>query len=507
MSMLLSTLFQGTEYRLISGSMRRRVSSIEENSGKVVKDSLFVAIIGFEVDGHSYIPKAIENKAGCIVVDSDRKSFPDDELISLYGDSDITIIEVKSTRRALAILCAAFFNHPEDRMDLVGVTGTKGKTTTTYMIHNILELDDNASGLIGTVGKCFGKEERETKNTTPDAHELFADLEEMALKQFDSCVMEVSSQGLKLDRVYGIRFDIGCFTNFYEDHISANEHPDMRDYLESKLVLFDNTKTAVINADCAVAKQVINYASSRCPVYTYGLTEDSDCYAKNIRHEVRNGVSGSLFNLVCPWYEGEVFLSLPGKFNVYNALCAICTAGLLKVDFETVLKGLATAKVPGRVQPVENKLGLSILIDYAHNAASLESVLKSLSEYTKGDIISVFGCGGNRSYTRRREMGVVSGNFANYTIITSDNPRDEEPMSIIAMIEEGIMSTGGKYEVVEDRAQAIQKAISMAKPGDTVVIAGKGHENYQEFEHKRRIFFSDSKVASDVVLALEEKKQ
>ncbi|MCQ2528127.1 MAG: UDP-N-acetylmuramoyl-L-alanyl-D-glutamate--2,6-diaminopimelate ligase [Saccharofermentans sp.] len=505
MSILLSTLMQGAQFTNIAGSMNRRVSAVEYDSRKLQENSLFVAIKGFTSDGHSYIESAIKSGAKTIVVNKERDLFPNEKLVALASEHDVTFLEMDDTRKGIAVLSAQFYNHPEDRLDLVGVTGTKGKTTITFMIHEILKRDDHATGLIGTVCNMIGDEKRAASHTTPESHEVYELLEEMAKKQFDSCVMEVSSQGLKLDRVHGLRFDVGCFTNLYEDHIGGNEHPDMDDYLNCKLKIFDSSRTAVVNRDCLVVDTVIEYASARCPVYTYGLTEESDCYAKDIKKKRINGVTGTEFYVVSPWYEGTVFMALPGKFNVYNALCAICTAGLLKVDFETVKEALANVHVPGRVQPVPNKLDVTILVDYAHNAASLENVIETVKEYSDGNVITVFGCGGNRSATRRFEMGEVSGKLSDYTIITSDNPRKEEPLAIIDNIVTGMTRTDGKYEVVVDRAQAIEKAISMANPGDTVLIAGKGHENYQIFADKT-IHFDDSEVALEVVNRLESEK-
>lgn len=502
MMLSLLTLFQGMEYRIICGPRRRSITSVEDDSREIKTGSLFVAIMGYQVDGHSYIPKAVEMQAGAIVVDANRTSFSEEEILQKYGTCNVTFVEVDNTRRALALLCASYYNHPEDRLDLVGITGTKGKTTASYMIHNILKLDDHETGLVGTVCVMIGDKKIITKNTTPGAKEVFNLLEQMAIDQLDSCVMEVSSQALKLDRVYGIRYDVGCFTNLYLDHISENEHSDMDEYLQCKLMLFDQSKIAVVNSDSDVSEKVISYASKRCPVFTYGLTEDSDCYATNIRCDKQNDYVGTSFDLVCPWYEGEVFVSLPGKFNVYNALCAICTAGLLKVDFETVKKGLASTEVPGRVQPIENKLGKNILVDYAHNAASLDSLISAMREYTTGRIITVFGCGGDRSTTRRGEMGLVSGKLADYTIVTSDNPRTEEPSQIIDMIVDGIKKTNGKYEVIVDREKAIRRAVEFAKPGDMVLIAGKGHEDYQIFAD-RTIHFDDAEVATQIVREIE----
>jgi UDP-N-acetylmuramoyl-L-alanyl-D-glutamate--2,6-diaminopimelate ligase len=506
MSIILSTLLQGLDYTLLAGDLKSRITSVEYDSRKVNESGLFVAIKGFTSDGHGFIKKALESGAACIVAEKTRDILSDDELIALAGEHNAAVVTTDDTRKAIAILSANFYEHPEDRLDLVGVTGTKGKTTVTFMLHEILKRDDHGTGLMGTVCNLVGDEKRKASHTTPESHEIYEFLEELARKNFDSCVMEVSSQGLKLDRVYGLKFDVGCFTNLYEDHIAPNEHPDMEDYLNCKLKIFDSSAIGVVNRDCDVADKVLEYATSRCRVYTYGLTSESDCYATDIKTVRKGSVTGTEFNVVSPWYEGPMFVSLAGKFNVYNALCAICVAGILKVSYPKVKAALGMVRVPGRLQAVENNLGVNILVDYAHNAASLENVLNTLREYTPGRIITVFGCGGNRSVTRRFEMGEVSGNLSDYTIITSDNPRKEEPSEIIANIVTGMEKTSGKYETEIDRTTAIYKAIDMAKEGDTVLIAGKGHEDYQIFADKT-IYFDDSVTAAEAVRETEAKRR
>ncbi len=503
MAMLLSTLLNGLEYRLVKGSLNTRIRTIENDSRKVTSGSLFVAITGARSDGHDFIYRACELGASCVVIDKNRKGYPDEKIIEDTDGYDTAIVEMDDTRVAIARICAQFYGHPEDRLNLLGITGTKGKTTTSFMLYEILKRDGHKMGLIGTVCNIVNGQKTDTSRTTPESLDTYRILNEMAVNKTDSCVMEVSSHGLKFHRVHGLRFDVGCFTNFFEDHIGPEDHPDLEDYFLSKLKLFDNSRIAVVNSDCREADRILSYASKRCTTYTYGLTEKSDCYAKDIRIVMKNGRVGSEFDLVSPWYEGRFFVSIPGEFNVYNALCAICVAGVLKVGEDVVKEALGNVSVPGRMQPVKNSLGFSILVDYAHNAASLESVLKSVRPYCKGKIISVFGCGGNRSRIRRPEMGEVSGRFADYTFITSDNPRNEDPMDIINDIIEGMKKTEGRYEVVPDRKEAIAEALKYAGEGDTVIIAGKGHEDYQEFENGRKENFEDAAVAAEIVAAME----
>ena len=491
--MQLSEILGNEEYRVISGSASCDITSVEYDSRKIQTGSLFVAIIGFESDGHSYISQAVGKGASAVLIDSRREGNTAEQLKEVCGD-DVTIVEVCDTRRFLALASAAFASHPERDILISGITGTKGKTTSTFMLHAILEQAGLKAGLIGTVQNVIAGDVRHAEHTTPEAKDVYGMLSELRDAGVGHLVMEVSSQGLKLDRVYGIRYKCACFTNLYEDHISDKEHPDMEDYMRCKLKIFDDCEYGIINTDCEEGRRAEEYAKGKCEIITYGLAEGAMVRATDLTKKRMGHVTGTEFKLTSPFYNGTVFTALPGEFNVYNALCAISCAGVLGIDFEYVKQALAKVSVPGRVQPVENDLGVSILVDYAHNAAALESVLKTLRDYTSGRIITVFGCGGNRATSRRFEMGEVSGKMSDYTVITSDNPRNEEPEAIIANIVTGISKTDGKYEVIVDRAQAICKAIEMAEPGDTVLIAGKGHEDYQIFADKT-IHFDDYEQA------------
>lgn len=490
--MLLSEILGNEEYRVISGSDSCDVTSVEYDSRKIQAGSLFVAIIGFTSDGHSFIKQAVGSGASAVLVDSRREGNPSEELKAVCGDT--TIVEVCDTRRFLALASAAFASHPERDITICGITGTKGKTTSTFMLQSILDKAGMGAGLIGTVHNVIGDKVIHAEHTTPESKEIFGMLSDLRDAGIKNLVMEVSSQGLKLDRVYGIRYKCACFTNLYEDHITPNEHPDMEDYMRCKLKIFDNCEYGIVNTDCEAGRRAAGYAEPKCKLITYGLGEDVMVRASDLTKKRKGHVTGTEFTLTSPFYNGKVFTALPGEFNVYNALCAISCAGVLGVDLEHVKQALEQISVPGRVQPVENDLGITILVDYAHNAAALESVITTLRDYTAGRLITVFGCGGNRARARRFEMGEVSGNLSDYTVITSDNPRKEEPEAIIADIITGISKTEGKYEVVQDRAQAICKAIEMAKPGDTVLIAGKGHEDYQIFADKT-IHFDDHEQA------------
>lgn len=500
--MKLSEVLNSIDYELVSGDLNKEITSVEYDSRKVAIGSLFVCVQGFTVDGHSYASMAAEKGASAIVVDKNRTCLPADELDALAKENFLSVIEIDDTHMHLADFCANFYEHPENRLAIYGITGTKGKTTTAFMLRAILEQSGRNTGLVGTVCNIIAGKKTHAAHTTPESRELYDMMDVLTRNDSSSLVMEVSSQALKLDRVRGITYRTAAFTNLYEDHIAPNEHPDMEDYLSCKLKIFDNCETGILNLDCSVADKVIDYCNGKTELLTYSIDGEADFVARNLRPERRGHVTGTVFELDCKYYDCDIFVALPGKFNVYNALCAIATAVTEGIDIEVIKEALGSISVPGRMQPIENDFGVNILVDYAHNAAALESVLNTLKEYTEGRIITVFGCGGNRSRTRRFEMGEVSGNLSDYTVITSDNPRNEEPDAIIADIITGISKTTGKYEVEPDRSKAIKLSINMAQKGDTVLIAGKGHEDYQIFADKT-IHFDDCEHARNAVIERE----
>ena len=496
--MELEKVLKDIEYRLISGDLDKEITSVEYDSRKVTSGSLFVCVKGFTVDGHTFAATAAEQGASAIVVDSVREGFPDGQLKSMTDKYGLSIVEINDTHKFLSDLCANYYDHPENRIAVYGITGTKGKTTTSFMLREILEQSGRKTGLVGTVCNIISGEKTHSSHTTPESRDLYEMMNKLAESGSGDLVMEVSSQALKLDRVRGIRYRTAAFTNLYEDHIAPNEHPDMEDYISCKLRIFDSCDTGILNLDCSVAERVLAYCKGKTELLTYSIEGNADFVARDLRPERRGHVTGTVFTLDSEYYKGDIFVALPGKFNVYNALCAICTAYKEGIGIDDVKAALAAISVPGRMQPVENNFGVNILVDYAHNAAALESVLNTLKEYTGGRIITVFGCGGNRSRTRRFEMGEVSGNLSDYTVITSDNPRKEEPDAIIQDIVTGISKTNGKYEIEPDRSKAIRLAVDMAEDGDTVLIAGKGHEDYQIFAD-RTIHFDDCEQAREAV--------
>ena len=468
--MELKKILVGLEGIKAKGNVDLDIKGIEKNSKEVKDGYMFVAIKGFSTDGHQFVENAIENGAKCVMLQEGC------DLKSLNIPEDITILMVKDTRVALAICSSNFYGNPSSQLKLIGVTGTKGKTTTTFMIKEILEKAGKKVGLIGTIATYInGKKLKDSERTTPESLELQQIFRQMVDEGVEVCVMEVSSQSLKLHRVDGCQFDIVLFTNFSEDHISEKEHPDMQDYFNSKLKLFEMCKTGIVNADnLYTAKVPKMFPESN--IITYGIDNFANVLAKDIT--ITNSYVD--FKVKITDRNERVKTGIPGRFSVYNSLAAICVAQKFGIDSETIKQALEEVRVPGRSELVDNKLELTIMIDYAHSPESLQNILQAAKSYTRGRVISVFGCGGDRDSGKRPIMGEISGKIADYTIITSDNPRTEEPQKIVDQIEEGIKKTKGKYEVVVDRTEAIRNAIKMANKRDIIILAGKGHEPYQE---------------------------
>ena len=468
------------------------INQITTDSRAVKEGSLFIAIKGFETDGHNYIEKAIENGAEAIMI---QEGYDYKKLLQY---ENITLVMVPDTRLAEAICAANFYEHPEEKLKMVGVTGTKGKTTTTFMIKEILEKQGSKVGLIGTVATYInGKKYEDSDRTTPDSIHLFEILRKMVDAETEIVVMEVSSQSLKLNRVYGIHFNVGVFTNLSEDHISLKEHPDMEDYFESKLKLFDMCDIAYVNADDLYGQRVIREA--KCEIKTYGIDNEANNIAKDIT------ITNSYADFKEKLYgkNERIKVGIPGRFSIYNALAAICVAVKFNATVDNIKEALTDIKVPGRSELIPNKKGLTIMIDYAHSPKSLESILQAVAAYTRGRVISVFGCGGDRDSAKRPMMGEISGRVADYTIITSDNPRTENPEEIVKEIELGIKNTKGKYECIVDRTEAIKKAIAMANKNDIIVLAGKGHEPYQEINHKKYPF-DERIIVNEIIDGMEK---
>ena len=476
--MKLSKILVGLENLKAKGDLDIDITGLESNSKNVKEGYLFIAIKGFSVDGHDYINNAIEAGAKAIMVQEGC------DLKKIKLPSDVTLIMAKDTRHALAICSCNFYDNPSRKFRLIGVTGTKGKTTTTFMIKEILERAGYKVGLIGTIATYInGKMISESSRTTPESIELQKIFAQMVEAGVEYVVMEVSSQSLKLHRVDGCDFNIAVFTNFSEDHISANEHPDMKDYFESKLKLFKMCDNGIINVDdLQVSKIPKLFPDSN--IMTYGI----DNYCQMLAKDITITNSYVDFRVKVSDKNERVKVDIPGRFSVYNALAAICVAKKIGVPSDKVIEALAEIKVPGRSEMVPNKREIPIMIDYAHSPESLQNILSAVKSYTKGRVISVFGCGGDRDKTKRPIMGEISGKIADFTFITTDNPRTESPEEIVKEIEDGIKKTKGKYKVVVDRKEAIKEAINMANKQDIIVLAGKGHEPYQEINGKKYPF-------------------
>ena len=400
----------------------------------------------------------------------------------MEAPEDVTVILVKDTRYAMAFISAAYFGYPAEKLKTIGITGTKGKTTTTYMVKSILENAGYKVGLIGTIEAIIGDKVIPAKNTTPESYVIQEYFHEMAEAGCDCVVMEVSSQGLMLHRTQGFVFDFGIFTNIEPDHIGPNEHKDFDDYLRCKSLLLKQCKVGIVNRDDEHFEKIIE--GHTCSLETYGFSPEADLRAEDAKLVGGKGYLGISYHLK-GLLDFHVEIDIPGKFSIYNSLTAIAICRHFKVSEENILKALKVAKVKGRIEMVKVSDDFTLMIDYAHNAMALESLLTTLKEYHPHRLVCLFGCGGNRSKLRRYEMGEVSGKLADLTIITSDNPRDEEPQAIIDDIKIGMAKTDGKYVEIPDRKEAIAYAIHHGEPGDIIVLAGKGHEDYQEIKGKK----------------------
>ncbi len=466
--MKLSHLLEHLQYETVQGSDDISVTELVNDSRKVCKGSVFVCISGAVSDGHSYIDDVAEKGAAAVIVERD-----------VEAPKDLAVIKVADTRYALALMSAAYFGYPAKKLKVIGITGTKGKTTTTYMVKSILEGVGHKVGLIGTIEAVIGDKVIPANNTTPESYVIQKYFAQMVEAGCDSVVMEVSSQGLMLHRTAGILFEIGIFTNLGEDHIGPNEHKDFDDYKRCKGLLFKQCRLGIANVDDKWYEDVFKGAS--CRVETFGLSKKADLRAEDIRHISRPGYLGVKYH-VSGLMDFDVEIDIPGEFSVYNSLTAIAVCRHFCVPAENIKAALKVAKVKGRIEMVKVSDEFTLMIDYAHNAMALESLLNTLRDYNPGRIVAVFGCGGNRSKTRRYEMGEVSGKLADLTIITSDNPRFEEPQEIINDIIVGMKKTDGNYIDICDRGAAIKYAIEHGRPGDVIVVAGKGHETYQEIK-------------------------
>ena len=466
--MKLKKLVAKLEYISISGDLNIDIKGITYDSRKVEKGYLFICVDGIDQDGHKYINEAKEKGAIAVIITKNVSS------------SFANIIKVKDARKTLAKLASVFYNNPSENLKIVGITGTKGKTTIAKMLKTILDCDKKYASLSGTLGMFIGEKYIKTKNTTPNALDLQQFFNESIKKGIKYSVMEVASIALKQRRVNNIDFDIGIYTNLAKTHIGKREHIDFNDYLVSKSKLFTMCNKGIINLDDLYYKEIIKNSTSNNITYSF-KNPKADIYSKNV---IINGINTS-FTYIGLNRQFDVTINLPGTFNISNAIAAITAALLLNVSEKAIVEGLLKTKVKGRCEVLDTNTSYKIMIDYAHNQSSLEKLLSEIKTTKGGKVIALFGCGGDRDNAMRYEMGEISGKFADFTIITSDNPRTEQPKKIISMIEEGMKKTNGKYICIENRTDAITYAIENAKENDLIILAGKGHETYVEINNVR----------------------
>lgn len=476
--MLLQYLVEEIE-KETKGNLNIEINKIEYDSKKIEKGDLFVAIKGYETNGHEYIDEAIAKGASAIVIQKDEEN-------NVTVPEDVALVCTENTRQTLAILAAKFYDYPASKLRIIGITGTKGKTTTAYMIRDILLASGKKIGMIGTIYNTYADKKMEAARTSPESLDLHRILKDMVDTGMEYVVMEVSSHALELFRVYGIKFEIGVFTNLAREHLDF--HKDMDNYLAAKAKLFDQSIFGVINADDIYTPKLLKKV--QCKFVKYGLDNEANISATDIR--INNNYVD--FKMYINKQLQTITVPIPGKYTVYNAIAAVAVTSMLGAQMEDVLKGLAFVKVPGRSEIVQIGKSFAVLIDYAHNPSSLEAILMNTKKYVKGRVILVFGCGGNRDTTKRAKMGEIAGKYADFTIITTDNPRDEKPSKIANDIEEGIKLTKGLYKVIENRKAAIEFAMRIAWKNDTIILAGKGHETYQELANGKKIHLDEREI-------------
>lgn len=482
----LSNILKGVEGSLIKGSLDIDINLITIDSRKTAESTLFVAMVGMTSDGHNYIKSAYEKGCRAVVIERDRDDIPE----------DMTVFRVESSRTALAVMAANFYDSPSKSMTMIGVTGTNGKTSTTYFMESVLNHINKKTAVIGTVEIRIGGEKRDidfATSTTPDTLELNQMLRIMADENVEDVIMEVSSHGLELKKVDGIEFETAIFTNLTQDHLDF--HKTMENYCKAKAKLFKMCKYGVINADDPWASEIVKDAT--CNIITYGIDKPCDLQAKNIEYKM----DSVHFSVNIKGEDVDFNLNVPGRFSVYNALGVIGACVAMGIDTQNIKEGINAIKgVPGRIQSVKNDKGFNVIVDYAHTPDGLENIINAVREFTKNRVITVFGCGGDRDRTKRPIMGKIVAELSDLPIVTSDNPRSEEPSEILKEIEVGVKPVTDNYIMIVDRKEAIKKAVELAKPGDSVIIAGKGHENYQILKDKT-IHFDDVEAAKE---ALEE---
>ena len=485
--MKLKSWLKELPYTLLQGSLETEVDEVVYDSRKAAPGTVFVCMRGANVDSHTFIPDVVEKGAPVLVVEH-----------PVEAPENVTVIQVENGRNALSLLSAARFDYPARKMTAIGVTGTKGKTTTTYMIKAILEAAGQKTGLIGTNGAVIGENHYPTKNKTPESYILQEYFAKMVEAGCTHMVMEVSSQAMMLHRVGGICFDLGLFTNISPDHIGPKEHESFEEYLYYKSRLLTVCRTGVVNRAMDHYEEVVRDAS--CTLYTYGLERSADFTGNGLHYASDHQFVGVEFDMDGA-LSGRVRVGMPGRFNADNALAAlsVCSLALGEEGHDKkLLRALENVRVDGRMEIAHVSERCSVIVDYAHNAMSMESLLSTLRDYSPKRLVCVFGCGGNRAKERRYSMGEIGGKMADLCILTADNPRFEKNEDIIKDIETGMARTSGRYLVIPDRREAIFYAVHHAEPGDMIAIIGKGHEDYQEINGVRHHFL-DREVVEEAV--------
>jgi len=478
------------------GDIEVDITNITSDSRNIKIGGLFFAINGYTVDGTKYISYAVENGAVAVVIENTT------DLSSLKIPENTTIIIVKNIRYCLAICSCNLYDNPSKKLKLIGVTGTKGKTTSTYMIKSILEKAGHKVGLIGSIAIYIGdKKLEDTDRTTPESFKIQQTLDMMVKEGMEIAIVEVSSQAMKLHRVAGCDFDVALFTNLSEDHISPKEHSDMEDYFNAKLSLLKLSPSIVFNLDNEYTARISSLLSNK-KITTFSMKDTS---ANIFARDLKPSNAFVDFTLTMNGKDEPVRVSIPGEYMVYNALGAIGVATNFGVTAENIRAGLDNFKVFGRSEMVPNKLGLTIMIDYAHTPSSLESILKTVKPYTKGRVICVWGVGGDRDSAKRPVMGEISGTLADFTILTCDQARTEDPRNIIADIEVGIKKVNGKYISIVNRTEAIRHAIHMATKDDIIVLPGLGNDLYIEYMNVKYPY-NEREVIAEIIDEMLENK-
>lgn len=502
--MKLSELLAQIDYTCLQGSMDKNIVDLVYDSRKAIPDTAFVCMVGVVSDGHSYIKNAIAGGCNTLIVEKSIEEMDMETAGIVRTNADITIIQTKDSRSTLSYMAQALYGYPAKKLTTIAITGTKGKTTTTFMIRTILEECGHKTGIIGTTGVYIGDRRIEIHNTTPESYDIQMYLAEMVKAGCDSCVMEVSSQALKMNRTAGIQFDYSIFTNLSPDHIGEGEHADYAEYVYCKSLLFQQSRHGIFNMDDKEAP-VMMKAGKNMDIHTYGFQPEADLCAGDIEYIVRGSFIGIGFE-TRGIMNGRFEVSTPGRFSAYNAMAAILVTTLMGADYKYIRDALTHTFVRGRVESVKISDRFTLLIDYAHNAMSMESILTTMKEYRPNRIVSLFGCGGNRSKLRRYEMGEISGTYADLSIITADNSRFENVMDIIEDIKVGMNKTDGNYVVIPDRKEAIKYSITHAEDGDIILLLGKGHEDYQEIEGIRHPF-DERVIIADILKEIQWMEQ